>query len=112
MDSQRHGLFLKQRHPQRALQDFTHLLGGVLNRIDALAPTQVRVHHVALNRPGANDGDFDDQVVIASRLEPGQHRHLCPAFNLKHADGVGVADHGVHGGVFERDGVKLKMLGC
>ena len=49
--------------------------------------------------PGPHDGDFDHQVVEAARLETRQHAHLGPALDLKDADGVGPADHLVHGGV-------------
>ena len=71
-----HRLFLKNRHTQRALQHPADRLRWVAHRLAALAPTQIRVHHVALNRPRANDGDFDHQIVKGTRLEPGQHGHL------------------------------------
>ncbi len=51
------------------------------------------MHHVALDRPGANDGHFDHQVVEGFGLEPRQHGHLRPGFDLEHANGVGAADH-------------------
>ena len=53
------------------------------------------MHHVALDRPGANDGHFDHQVVEGFGLEPRQHGHLRPGFDLEHANGVGAADHRV-----------------
>ena len=61
------------------------------------------MHHVALNGAGANDGDLDHQVVKLARLETWQHCHLCPAFDLKDADAVALAEHVVSGGVVWRD---------
>ena len=52
--------------------------------------------HVALDRSGPHDRDFDHQIVEQSRLQPRQHAHLRPAFDLKHADRVGPADHVVN----------------
>ena len=53
------------------------------------------MHRTALDRPGTDQGDFDDEVVEAPRLEPRQRRHLRPRLDLEHADGVGAAQHGV-----------------
>ncbi len=54
------------------------------------------MHHAALYGPGPHDGDLDHQVFVAARLQARQHRHLRPALDLEHADGVGVADHVEH----------------
>ena len=51
------------------------------------------MHHVALNRSGPNDRDFDDDIVKTFRLHPRQRRHLRAALDLKHADRVGVLHH-------------------
>ena len=53
------------------------------------------MHRPALDRPGADQGNLDDEVVEAPRLEPRQRRHLCPRLDLEHADRVGTAEHGV-----------------
>ena len=66
------------------------------------------MNHVALDRAGADDGDFDHQIVKLSRPQARKHRHLRPAFDLEHADGVGVADHVVDAGVFGGDGVEFE----
>ncbi len=66
---------------------------GELDRLVTRAAAQIRVHHVALDRPGAHDGDLDDEIVEDPRLEPRQHVHLRPALHLEHADRVGAAQH-------------------
>ena len=53
------------------------------------------MHHVALDRAGADDRHLDDQVVELLGPEPRQHVHLRPALHLEHADAVGAAEHGV-----------------
>ena len=54
------------------------------------------MHHAALDRAGAHDRDFDDEIVEILRLEPRQHRHLRAALDLEDADGIGAAcEHGV-----------------
>ena len=54
------------------------------------------MHHAALDRARAHDGDFDHQVVVVSRFEAGQHGHLRARFDLEHADAVRFAKHVVH----------------
>ncbi|RMS55643.1 hypothetical protein ALP64_200424 [Pseudomonas syringae pv. actinidiae] len=93
-----HDLFLKQRHAQGALKD-AFQLGRISNGFFTITPTQVRMNHIALNRPGADDGDFDDQVVKLFRPEARQHGHLRTGLDLEHADGVGAADHFVSGSI-------------
>ena len=61
------------------------------------------MHHVALDRPWADDGDLDHQVVELLRAQAWQHGHLCARFDLEHTDGIGAADHFVGGRVFARD---------
>ena len=43
------------------------------------------MHHIALNGSGPNNSDLDNQIIEAGGLESGQHRHLCPGFDLKDA---------------------------
>ena len=61
------------------------------------------MHHAALDRAGAHDGDLDHQVVETARLHARQHGHLRARLDLEHADRVGVADHVVHRRIFRRD---------
>ena len=49
--------------------------------------------HVALNGAGADDGDFDHQIVKDPRAQFRQHRHLRAAFDLKHPQTVAPAEH-------------------
>src|SRR5215472_13842047 len=58
-DRELHHLLLEDRHSQRALEHPFHRLAGIADRLDALPPTQVRMHHAALDRPWAHDGDLD-----------------------------------------------------
>ena len=51
------------------------------------------MHHVALDRPRADDRDLDHEVVVRTRPEPRQHRHLRARLDLEHAHRVGVPDH-------------------
>ena len=61
-----------------------------------IAPTNVRVHRVALNRTRANKCNFNHKVVELPRLEPRKRGHLRATLNLKHTDGIGNAQHVIH----------------
>ena len=54
--------------------------------LDAVAPAQIGMHHVALDRPRPHDRDLDDEIVERLRLQSRQHRHLRAALDLEHAD--------------------------
>src|SRR5512138_1928161 len=84
-DCDLHYLFLKQRHTECALEYRAQFWMRVLNRFLLIAPTQIGMHHLPLNRPGAHDGNFDYEVVEATRPQAWQHYHLCAALDLKHA---------------------------
>ena len=62
--------------------------------------TQIRMHRFSLNRTGTNECDFNDNVIKATRLEPGQSIHLRPRFNLKDSHRVCCAQQVVHSRVF------------
>ena len=49
-------------------------------------PAQIRMHHVALDRAGAHDRHFDDEIVEFARLQARQHVHLRAALDLEHAE--------------------------
>src|SRR6516165_3276621 len=57
----------------------------IADRLKALAPPQIRVNHIPLDRARADDRHLNDQVVIGARLQARQHAHLCAAFDLKRA---------------------------
>ena len=56
---------------------------GVFDVLLSVSPAQVGVHHPSGDGTGPNDADFDDDVVVVARFQPGEHRHLCAAFQLK-----------------------------
>ena len=80
----------------------------IVDRLQALAALEIRMHHAALDRPRAHDRHLDHQVVEAARPQPRQHAHLGPALDLEHTDRVGGADHVVGGRVFGRDVLHLE----
>ena len=94
-------LFLEERDAVGVLQDGPELVrvpvrgGGEHDGVPALAPAQVGVDHVPLDRPGPHDRDLDHEVVELLGLQAGQHRHLRPALDLENADGIRPREHGV-----------------
>ena len=88
-------LLLEYRNAQRAFQDLAHGLVGIADRLQSAASAQIRMHHVALDRPRPHDGDFNHQVVEVRRLEPWQHGHLRPRLHLEDAHAVGALQHRV-----------------
>ncbi len=60
------------------------------------------MHHISLDRPGADDGHLDHEVVVIQGLQARQHRHLRARLDLEHAHGVAAADHRVHGRILGR----------
>ena len=95
-------LLLEQRHAKRPREH--RLERGVQrhHRLPSGAAIQIRMHHVADDRPGADDGDLHDQVVEVRRLQPRQRRHLRARLDLEDADGVGLRQHLVDVGVIRR----------
>ena len=99
-DRDPHRLFLEQRHAQRFAEHLLELVGRpgrrrrrIGHEMRRLAPLQIGMNHLALDRAGPHDRDFDDEIVEFLRLQPRQHRHLRAAFDLEHADGIGALDH-------------------
>ena len=77
-----------------------------LDCLVAAAAAQIGVDHVALDRTRTHDGNLDDEVVEAARLQAWQHVHLRPALDLEHADGIGAAEHVVDGRIVARHGAE------
>ena len=101
-----HALFLKQRHTERALEDRFERGMRIDHLLDTRAPPQIRMYHRTLNRTGADDRDFDDDIVERARLETRQRVHLRTTLDLEHPDGIGGAHIVVHGlvaGVEQRE---------
>ena len=99
-DGDPHRLFLKQRHAERLAEHLLQLLRGKGNLLLAHAASQVWMHHVALDRAGTHDRDFNHEIVETLRLQARQHRHLRAALDLENAHRVGARDHGVDARVF------------
>ena len=79
--------------------------------LDAVAPAQIGMHHVALDRARPHDRDFDDQIVETPRLQPRQHRHLRAALDLEHADRIGARQHVVDRRIVLRHRGERKVAG-
>jgi hypothetical protein len=93
---QLHALLLEERDAECLLQHSPDRFIGIRFLFFTETSSQVRVNHVTLNRTGTHDSDLDHEIVVAAWLEPGEHRHLGPALNLKHSHRVGTADHLIH----------------
>ena len=97
-----HHLLLEQRHSQRLGQHRAQRGVGILHRLIAVAAPQVGMDHAAGDRSGAHDRDLNHQIVEGARAQTRQHRHLRPALDLEHPDGVAGADHVEHRRVLGR----------
>ena len=86
-------LLLEKRNTQSACQDRLQSRIEILHFLAAGPPGQVRMHHVALDRAGSDNGDLDDHIVKTFRFQARQGRHLGAAFDLKNTDGVGFLHH-------------------
>ena len=80
---------------------------GVGDLLLAGAPSEVRVHGVALHRAGADDRHLDDEVLEALRPRLRQRLHLGARLDLEHADRVGGLDGPIHLGVVVREAVEV-----
>ena len=99
-DGQPHDLLLKDRHAKRFGENILDRFAGIGDGLEAMTAAQIGMDHAALNRPRADDGDLDHEIIEAARPQARQHAHLGPAFDLEDADGVGVTDHVVDGRIF------------
>jgi hypothetical protein len=104
-------LLLEDRHAEGAFEHGFHGVVGVGDRLQALPSPQVGMHHVALDRSRAHDGDLDYQVVEAGGFQARQHGHLRPRLDLEHADRVRLLQHAVGGGVLGGDVLQALMRG-
>src|SRR5205085_10352190 len=83
-------LLLKQWHSERSFQYRFERFVSINYRFPALPALEIRMDHVPHDWPRPNDGHLDHDVVKARRPQSWQARHLRTAFDLKHADGVGL----------------------
>ena len=96
-------LLLKQRDAERAAEHRFEPRIEICDWLATGAPRQIRMHHIALNRSRPNDRDFDHNIVKTFWFHPRQRRHLRPALDLKHTDGVGFLHDCEGGGVIFRN---------
>src|SRR5262245_29411572 len=68
------------------------------------------MHHAALDRPGADDRNFDDNIVKALWLEAGEGGHLGTTFDLESADGVRAGHEIVNRGVILRNSSDIDRM--
>ena len=92
-DGNLHRLFLKQRHAKSFAQHRTQRIRGKRHQLLFVAPADIGMHHIALDRTGAHNRHLDHQIIKRARLHPWQEIHLRPALDLKHPDTIGAAQH-------------------
>ena len=97
-----HHLLLEDRHAERAAEHLLHRRAGIGRGLLLAPAAQVGMHHAALDRTRAHDGDLDHQVVEILGLQARQHAHLRARLDLEHADGVGLLDHRVDPWILRR----------
>jgi hypothetical protein len=85
-DGDLHRLFLEERHAQRLGQHLPQFVGGEAHLLLPVPAPYEGMHHVALDRAGADDRDLDHEVVETARAHPGQEVHLRAAFHLEDAE--------------------------
>ena len=117
IDGNLHGLLLEERDAERAFQDLFELVGRAVFRCGArigdglltLSAAQIWVDHVALDRAGAYDGDFDDKVIKDARAKARQHVHLRAALDLEDAEAITLTQHVIGHCVIRRDGGEIVL---
>ena len=95
-------LLLEERHAERALQDRLEARVQVGHGLAPAPAPDVGMHHVAHDRPGADDRDLHDEVVEALGADARERRHLGAALDLEDAERVRLLEAPVHGGVVGR----------
>ena len=101
-DGKLHHLLLENGYAERALEHLLYRGARIGNRLLAVTPAQIGMHHVTLDRAGADDCHLDNQIVKTARSEARQHGHLCTGFDLEYNNRIAPADHRIHIRVFGR----------
>ncbi|OIQ77028.1 hypothetical protein GALL_412830 [mine drainage metagenome] len=104
-----HELFLEQRDAERLGQGLLQPRVQVRDLLPATRALDVGVHRAALDGSGPDERDLHHDVVEATRLEPGQRRHLRAGLHLEDPDGVRGAQEVVHEGVLVREPVQPEL---
>src|SRR5580704_3263588 len=84
-----------------------------MQMVDGLAshaPMYFWIHHLPHDWSGTNDGDLYHDVVKTFWLQAWQTRHLRPALDLKHANGVGFLQRGIHDRIVGRQVSEIDFL--
>src|SRR6185503_15770436 len=69
-DRELHDLLLEDWHAESSLENVLDFRARVLDLFLAVTSPQIRMHHVALDRPRPDERNFDHEVVVVLRLEP------------------------------------------
>ena len=69
-----------------------------------MPPIDIGMHHPALNRPGAHDGDLNHEIIEFAGLHPWQEIHLRSALYLENTNRIGHTKHVIGSVIFLRDG--------
>src|SRR5690606_28735962 len=93
VDGHLHDLFLEKRNPQSLLEDPAKLGMFVLHRLLPPPSLEIGVDHFSDDGTGPDDGDLDDEVVVAPGQQPAQHVHLGTGLDLEGSDRVRPLDH-------------------
>ena len=102
-------LLLEERHSKSALQHWFKGRMRIGNFFLSLAAAHIRVHHLADDGAGADDGYLHDEVVEACGRVVRYGSHLRAALHLKHSHGVRLAQRLVDKRVFGQHG-KIHVL--
>ncbi len=94
-----HSLFLEQRHAERSFENRFQYRVRVGHLFFAVAPPEIGMHHVALNRPGTNQGHLNDEIIKPLGPVSRERIHLRARFHLEHADRVGLLQQLVYFGI-------------
>src|SRR5690606_32316437 len=73
------------------------------------AALEIRVHHIALNRPRPHDGNLNGEIIEFAWPEARQHVYLRAALYLKNANTVSVAQHVINRRRILRHGSQTKI---
>ena len=103
---QLHQLFLEDRNPQRLFEDRHRRRVGIAHRLLPVAPAQVGMHRLALDRAGSDERHLHRQVVEGLRLHLGKRRHLRARLHLEEPHRVCDGELTVDGG-FLGDGSQI-----
>src|SRR5215213_11208668 len=63
-DRNLHRLLLEERHPEGLLEHALERFGRISDRLPPFAAPKIGMDHVALNRAGPDNRDFDDEIVL------------------------------------------------